>query len=189
MKKALKVGREILIQIIPVAIGVYLGLIVNDWNTGRQTRERKAQSEVLLIQEIKVNMAKIEDGLSYHLMLLDSLEGLVQKESVGFKDLGFWKGTRTPTLYNAAYQSATLSGSINTFSIPEIQSIVEVYSAQQKFTDTNKIALQGLIQQDFYNESKLKQTINFINMMLNDISYAEKDLLDSYKKALRILED
>lgn len=96
MNKALKAGREILIQIIPVAIGVYLGLIVNDWNSNRQAEQRKAQSEELIIQEMKVNRAKVEEALSYHLMLLDSLEGLLQKESPGFKDLGFWNGTRTP---------------------------------------------------------------------------------------------
>lgn len=159
MNKVLKVGREILIQIIPVAIGVYLGLIVNDWNSNRQAQQRKAHSQELLIQEIQLNKAKIEEGLAYHLMLLDSLDGLMQKETPRFKDMNFWEGVRTPTLYNAAYQSATLSSSINTFNLPEIHSIVEVYSAQKKYDDMNLVAMQGLIQQDFNNEDRIKETM------------------------------
>lgn len=189
MSSSLKIGREILVQIVPVAIGVYLGLLVNDWNADRQARDTKAHSQELLIQEIKVNKAKVEETLAYHLMLLDSISVLMQKESPGFKDLGFWQGVRPPTLYSAAYQSATLSGSINTFSLLEIHSIAEAYSAQEKVDDVSLIAMQGLIQQDFYNESQLRRTMNFVRMMLKDISFAEQDLLASYNKALETLTD
>lgn len=189
MHKLLKVGREILVQIIPVAIGVYLGLIVNDWNNNRITRERKIHSRELIAQEIEVNKAKVEEGLQYHLMLLDSLNRLIEKEAVRFKDLGFWQGVRTPTLYSGAYQSATLSNTINSFSIKEIHSIVETYSIQKKYDDMNMIAMQGLIQQDFYNEENLKETLVFLRILLTDLSYSEKNLLASYEQTLNVLEN
>lgn len=53
----------------------------------------------------------------------------------------------------------------------------------------NLVAMQGLIQQDFYNEDRLRETMGFIKMMLTDITYAEKELMDSYKEALQMLEN
>lgn len=69
MKK--KIG-EIILQIIPVMIGVYLGFIVSNWS---ETNKTNSQTELIrknIVAEIKSNKSKIKQVLEYHVMIRDS---------------------------------------------------------------------------------------------------------------------
>lgn len=69
MKK--KIG-YLLLEIIPVMIGVFLGFLISNWAEGRKKTSQTEMPRKNIVGEIKDNMAKIYDVIGYHEMLRDS---------------------------------------------------------------------------------------------------------------------
>lgn len=64
--------KDVLLQIIPVAIGVYLGFFVSNWAEERKANKEASRYIENLIAEVTLNRSKIEALAPYHKMLRDS---------------------------------------------------------------------------------------------------------------------
>ena len=86
MKKHIK---DIILQIIPIAIGVYLGFFVSNWG---EANKRQNQAEKLLESirsEIKNNKNVLKNIVDYHIMLRDSSWYYIQKPNIDSRPLFF----------------------------------------------------------------------------------------------------
>ena len=101
---------DTVIQIVPVALGVYLGLLASNCN---DLRKEEALSERVLAnldREIGHNRDVLLESYPYFSQLLDSLSTLPTDSDQNPASFSFWKGLNPPLLKRAAYESASMTG-------------------------------------------------------------------------------
>lgn len=185
MKK--RIG-ELLFQIIPVMIGVYLGLLASNW---ADDRKMKSETELLrknLIAEVEANKAKIENVIGYHEILRDSARYYSVTKFVN-REPAFFSGVRTSMLTNNAFETGIQTGLINGLTFEEIQFANRVYTLQSSYDDFSKVILSGLITMDFdENEQAMRKIYRFLSISMTDIVIKESQLLAQYDVLLNELQ-
>lgn len=190
MKK--KIG-EIILQIIPVMIGVYLGFVVSNWSEMNKT---KSQTELLrnnIVAEIESNKTKISEVLEYHIMLRDSSQFYQKTIDIDIKKTPpYFKGTRTMTLINSAFDTGIQTGLINRLKFEEIQAINNIYTRQSAYKNFNNLILSGLMTlmtTDFQeNDKGEKKFYSYLAMTMTDVVIQENRLIQNYEELLEKIE-
>lgn len=127
--KPKKILYEIFVLIVPVMLGVYLGLLANNWS---KEREEKKQTEKVLnniLQEINYNEVETNESLNYFRQLRDSIYFSDNRNSLP-SNFSFWKGLNPPLLKNASFQSASLSGLLSRFDLDLLEQLSSIYKLQ-----------------------------------------------------------
>ena len=172
---------ELLFQIIPVMIGVYLGFLVSNWSEGKQ---RKAESQKLvdnMLVEINQNKTRVKQVLDYHQMLRDSSRAILQSNAKLVQP-DYFEGTRRIRLANSAYNTGIQTGIINELSIDKIEIINKVYTFQNDYNQYGNMMMASLINQDFSDqEGDLKKIVRFLSVTMTDLVIKENDLLAGYE--------
>lgn len=185
MKK--KIG-ELLFQIIPVMIGVYLGFWASNW---ADDRKLKSQTELLrknLIAEIQTNKDKIGNVIEYHQMLRDSSRYYSRAENLE-KESNFFSGVRPSILTQNTFETGIQTGLINGLTFEEIQFLNHVYTIQKSYDDFSQLMLSGLITMDSqdYEQARIKM-YRFLSTGMTDIVNIENQLLQEYDTILNELK-
>ena len=175
-----KIG-ELLFQIIPVMIGVYLGFAVSDWS---DNKKRKAQSKMLvenILSEIEFNEKRIKNVVDYHQMLRDSSD--VYSNSIEKNQRPpYFKGTRVVKLTNSAYNTGNQTGIINELPMKQIQILNKLYTYQNDYNDFGNMLLNALVNKDFTKRNKeMGEVVRFLSVTMTDIVIKERDLLEGFK--------
>lgn len=179
---------DLVIQVIPVMIGVFLAFLVSDCSEERRTERKTEQMKDILVAEIKKNREKIQQVAEYHKMLRDSTGYYcLQSDTSGAKPK-FFKGIRNVSLSSGAYESAIQTGLISELELEHIQFVNELYEAQENYNDYNQMLLEGLINQDFSNPEQMQSVMRFISVGMYDVVIKEANLIDAYPKVLKMLE-
>lgn len=178
---------DLILQIIPVMIGVYLGFVISNWG---EDRKKEKQSEVFvnnLISEINLNKAKLQSVIDYHKILRDSSRFYINNQATHSLSTqpDFFKGIRTETLLESAYNTGIQTGIISELDLNRVQTLNQLYAYQQEYNEYIKITLAGLINMDFDNDEKsIKKILLFISVSMTDIIIKEQLLIDSYDNIL-----
>ena len=186
MKK--RIG-ELIFEIIPVMIGVFLGLLVSDWADDRKMRSQTELLKANLVAEIQANKKTIEEIIGYHEMLRDSSRYYSKLESMD-REPGFFAGVRTSLLTSNAFETGVQTGLINGLTFDEIQSLNHVYTLQGSYDDFSKLLLSGLINLEFEgNDRAMKKFYRFVAISMTDVVIKEVQLLQQYGELLNELAD
>jgi len=173
---------ELLFQIIPVMIGVYLGFVVSNLS---EDNKKKNQSKVLienLLAEINVNESQLKAVIEYHKMLRDSSQ-FYANPNHKFRNINFFKGTRVMKLTNSAYNTGIQTGIVNELPLDQIQRINNLYTFQNEYNEFGSLMMASLINKDFAdNEESIRKIIRFLSITMTDIVIKESDLLKGYEK-------
>ena len=176
---------ELILQIIPVMIGVYLGFLVSNWG---DQQKRKNQSIIFvksIVNEIDINNDKLQNKIDYHKMLRDSsnfyLSNYPTKALIEFPD--FFRGIQTSTLIESAYNTGNLTGIISEFEMKKIQSLNQLYTNQKEYNEYAKMTLEGFLNSDFDdNDKSIRKILQFISFTMTDIVIKEDLLIAEYNK-------
>ncbi len=183
-----KIG-EIIIQIIPVMIGVYLGFLVSD---RADVKKRKNQSKILvenILSEIASNSEKIAGVKDYHIMVLDSSR-FYSNPNNKIKSIRFYQGTKTVALGGSAYNTGIQTGILNELPLEKIQSLNQLYTLQSTYNDYAKLILAGFLDKDFSNnEESIRNIARFISITMADVVSLEQMLTDEYESVAKMLEE
>lgn len=180
--------KELLLQIIPVMIGVYLGFVVSNWSERSQKRQ---QTQVLvenLLSEIETNQQTIGRVMDYHKTVLDS--------SIHYTHPGqkiekptFFVGLRIMKLNNSVYQTGIQTGIINELPLEKIQAINRVYTIQKDYDEFRNLILANWFTQDFSgSEEGLRKLARLLSVTFPDIVGFEERLMDGYGRLGEMLE-
>jgi hypothetical protein len=185
-----------LAQLIPVAVGVYLGIVASDWNTER--KQKAAQKEFLnnVQLELLSNKLKLEKAVIYHASIVataDSLKKSLSQETLnkgfwsagGWQLLDNWQGVEVPTLENSVYQTGIISNTLLGLDFKTINTIAQVY----RYQDEYKPLAQKLFTDKIVNlkdESTYYVLGNF--GWLQSLVVSEKELLHQYEISLMHLK-
>ena len=180
---------DLIIQMISVTVGVFLGFAISNWS---ESRKESAKYDTLienLTSEIKTNQAKIEQVIDYHRMVRDSTRYFLnRKEPAPWKPT-FFKGVNTLSLVNSAYQTGIQTGLLNSMDLETYQAINEVYTKQRAYEEFANLLLSGLITMDFENnEASIRKIATFLSISMTDVVIKEEQLLESMGKSLELVE-
>lgn len=179
---------DLLFQIIPVMIGVYLGFVVSNWS---ENRKKDYQANVFisnLRSEIETNRELLESIIDYHIMLRDSSQ-FYSESKTNIKKPGFFQGTRIMKLNSSAYNTGIQTGIINELSIDIIQIINQLYTYQEEYDEFGNMMMSSFINMNFSdNEEDLKKIARFLGITMTDIVIKETGLIEGYESLLNTLD-
>ncbi|MEM6516074.1 MAG: hypothetical protein AAF688_07810, partial [Bacteroidota bacterium] len=125
---------ELMFQIIPVTIGVFLGFLISNWAEKSKTDNKIFIFKKSLVEEIKLNKQKLDKNIDYHIMLRDSAR-YYTVSSAQERSPKFFRGLRTWALTNSAYETGLQTGVINELEFKNIQLVNNSYTLQDSYNE------------------------------------------------------
>ncbi len=189
MKKRKPLVRGLL-QIIPVMIGVFLGLVANNWNENRKINKDKEALTELLSMELNENLKELQEVYNYHKNVQDSF-------ALVFNEVGeipadrlstFWYGMRPPKLKRSCFESAIITGLLNKFEVNAINHLNETYLQQTNIDKYFDKALSSFLNLDMDQLDKTRPMIRKITMILGDVIQSESMLIEKLEETITSLE-
>lgn len=179
---------DILLQIIPVMIGVYLGFVISSWADTNKRKKESAKMVENILFEISSNEKKIKAVAEYHVMVRDSsLHYANTTEKVGKPK--FFEGTRIFTLTNSAYNTGIQTGIINELPLEHIQQLNQLYTYQDEYNNFSNILMSGLINKKFSDkEEDIRDIAMYLSLTMYDVILKEKGLLKEYEEIRALLQ-
>lgn len=185
MKK--RIG-ELFIEIIPVMIGVFLGVAVSNWSASRQQHAKCDAYLKSLIAELDMNASRLSNVVDYHVMLRDSCNYYDRHREKNITKSNFFKGTRTMTLSNSAFQTGVQTGIINDLPLETILSLNAVYTFQDDYNEFGKMILNSIINKSFNSERGRTELTSLLALTMTDVVIQEKRLIDEFNDLKTALE-
>ncbi|TVQ43380.1 MAG: hypothetical protein EA362_11365 [Saprospirales bacterium] len=108
---------NLVLQIIPVMIGVYLGFVISNWDQNRKNQQKVDAFIENIKTEIEDNTAKIIRVVDYHIMLRDSSGFYLDLPPDKLDRPAFFKGIQMPRLMNSAFLTGLQTGMFNDLSV------------------------------------------------------------------------
>ncbi len=176
---------KILLDLIPVAVGVYIGILGSNWNENQKTIEFKDHTIERIRKEIEKNKSLILEVKDYHIMVNEKIKKMPRIES--YKDtisLHFWRGLRIPRLQKSAYQTAMQTGIIGEIEIALLEKINEVYLQIDLYNQFRNTASQGLYANDFSDIKSFNKIASFLGVTMVDLYYLENEIIEKFKTCL-----
>lgn len=181
------------IESVIVAFGVFLGIVISEWNSQRKINNQVDRSLNYIIEEIQTNVTTLENAIAYHKKIsleFDSAMKSLDKNmyfTYYFEDGGFqfnelpsWNGPGMAILNNSAFESAKLGGTLQELDINTLQFISKMYAQQETYTMYGKAVFNKLT--DIHSESKTFDVILILSVMSNDLLYSEQSLKNYLKE-------
>lgn len=111
---------EYLIQITIVIFGVFLGMMLNEWNSDRKASNEQNFALEQILKEIEEHGSWLENTIPYHDTIIHVIDSIVinsDKNALmrpflingGWSQIPKWKGTKIFPLHASAYESAKIS--------------------------------------------------------------------------------
>lgn len=180
-------------QLIPVAIGVYLGIVASDWNTDRKQRATQKEFLTNLYLEMLTNKQKLEKAAAYHASIVasaDSVRKSLNREVLnksfwsagGWRLVKNWQGVQVPTLVGSVYQTGIISNTLLGLDFKTVNTIAQTYNLQQELKDhSHRLFLNKI--GNINNETTADVLGNF--GWLGDLVFYEKELINEYTKSMK----
>lgn len=177
---------DLIFQIIPVMIGVFLAFLVSNWAENSRNKSKRVLFEKTLIAELYLNRESVKNVLDYHMMLRDSSTYYYQQKKIAKTQ--FFEGIGALTLNNSAYETGIQTGLINELSFDQIQLVNNTYTHQKNYNEFGTLILSGLISMNNNEtENKQRKTYRFLSVSMTDLVIKEQQLLAEYDKILNEL--
>ncbi|MEM6525789.1 MAG: hypothetical protein AAF693_18465 [Bacteroidota bacterium] len=152
-----------------------------------------------IISEIESNKIDLEKKVDYHLTVSKRLNDYVSSDSL-WNTLKYEtgiqavfqlmdKGIYNPNLRSGAWNSAMLSGTVNSFDFKQLNILSDIYQLQEEGPKSVwKVIAQALVATDSYDPKNAKRLAHMLNTAFLQLHYQEKSLIDSYEYALENLQ-
>lgn len=190
--------KQILYDLLPVAVGVFLALWVNQMTESRALEQEKGKSLEAIVNEVHRNTKLIIDRFPYHRRLYDSLKESMDRnwntpvKAADFKptfQLGFRNGLAIyPPLNETAWESVKIGNAVSLIEYDLRRSLYECYSNIEQLKFQEKTTLDRM---NSYNGNCLDASIKPSDIMYFSSSLA--DLLIQQRRQIiigyTILED
>ncbi len=111
-------------------LGVYLGLLANNWNNQKEENKQTEKALENLSQEVKYNHITTEESLDYFKQLRDTIHMLDNRNTLP-SSFSFWKGLNPPLFKNASFRATFLSGVMSKLDMDLLEKLTGVYELQE----------------------------------------------------------
>ena len=195
MKIKLKTITKYLIELLIVAFGVFLGIIVSE-QRGQQKIEQDVNKAInYILEELEVNRQSLESTIAYHEMIKKNLKALkptlseqdqfksfYSNENFSYQDIEGWQGIQLPFLESIAYEGAKISGMTQHMDLELLNIISRVYRYQEFNVELGESILQRMMKLD--SDTKTIDAIWIVESLTGDVLLNEKNLLKLLDKSI-----
>lgn len=184
-----KIALNVLNQIIPIMIGVYLGFALNNFGEDRQLKRQADTFRNMLRTEIGENLEELEGVRPYHAQLLEDFSGLLHSDDLkkAFEEYSL-KGLRPGFVNGSAFNTGIQTGVIQQFDLNLIQLLNRLYTLQEKYNSFNESMIASLSSRAFpETEKEIRSVLISVSMSMTDVHQFEQELIRSYQLVLEQL--
>lgn len=198
MKTFFKGFKQRLAELLVIAFGVVLGMVLNQWNNNRQVSNNTQKTKEHILSELDLNITRLEETISYHEELcisIDEFKSEIPEDEFlkpyyltkykHFKISG-WKGPRLAGLENIVFESAKINGFFQEVDIDQTQLIARAYMQQDAYLDFSRSSINRLITID--SGTKLIDVVGTLELICSDVLNQEKYLLRNLTSIKESLE-
>ena len=132
--------KDVILPLFVTMMGIYLGLLLNQWQNNQSEKTLKKTIETQIEQEVKENLKLLLTKNAYHaksLHLANHYDSL-KKDSLSHF-FNHWKGLSPSFLKRTAFESANASGSFKAFHYDDYHKISSLYTAQAILEKVNEL--------------------------------------------------
>src|SRR5262245_37268501 len=179
---------ELLIEVALVGVGVFLGLLANQWHEDRQHRELADSTLRYFREEIMVNKRAIEKVQPYHVALNGEVGKFLNSEGPKstqvFQSAVHFRGVEPVEFERTAWDLALATQSFSYLPPQLAYAISRVYTRQQAFQTLQNGFLQAVLAPTTFAATDVTGLATSINMYLVDVNIQEPQLIALYDQLL-----
>ncbi|MBT30401.1 MAG: hypothetical protein CMO01_12140, partial [Thalassobius sp.] len=172
---------KILIDMIPVVLGILIALIINDWRAERANARFLNKVLVSIESELKENEKELDEKIAEHINLLDSISFYMADETVSINDivtkLG---GIRGVNIKNTSWKSF-INPNIELVDYKIISNLTDIEEGKESLKLQSAKLLDMMYSIIDKSDKKDKQIFKLI---ISDLLYTEKLLLEYHQEFL-----
>jgi hypothetical protein len=183
---------ELLIEVVLIGVGVFLGLLANQWHDDRQHRELANATLRYFHEEILVNRQALEKVRPYHVALSREVGSFLQlegpKTTQRFQSTVHFRGVEPVQFERTAWDLALATQSFAYLPPRLAYAISRVYTRQQAFQTLENGFLQAVLAPTTYNTPDVTGLVASMDMYLRDVTIQEPQLITLYDQLLPQIE-
>lgn len=185
-------------QLLIVIAGVFLGMLLTEWNLSRKTSNKVD----IAINQIKIELVNnqkiLEDGINHKRPFFFSLDSLEQNMSEEVKrELFFeepfrerfpqWKGIGGGRLDDSMYETAKFSDVIPEMDIELVREIAKVYNTQRIYNGLRETLINRFLEMN--SSTTYADALRLMQQIRQELGSYEFKLQEEYKIALEKLDN
>ena len=174
----MKALKKVLLDIIPVIVGVLIALFVNDLKQNKEDKDFIGQMLNSIDDEMQLNKEDFDSTLIAQQALIDTIKTYVYDEKVSIRDILVKEGIKVPLLKNSIWKSFNNS-KIELIDFKLVSVLTEI-EEQRVFMN---MVINGInnFSSDYALVTESDKKILFI-MRLEDLIDLEKQILGSFSE-------
>ena len=186
---------RLLVEVVLIVLGVFLGLFVNEMRIEQRDRSRTQGALERIKTELQANQGRITRISDHHVAVRDSLHMFLSQPDFlenppSLQEL--WPamsgGFGVPEVQDHAWTLANRQGALEHMDITTATILSQTYSLQEFYTDKYE-----RLSDNFYIAANIGPgsragLVIALALLANDIVNHEEDLTEGYAQALEILE-
>ena len=169
-------------------LGVYLGLLANNWNNERVNKQQTEEVLQHILREVNNNEVSILESLDYFKQLRDSIHQLDNRNALP-SNFSFWKGLNPPLLKDASFQSASLSGVLSRLNIDLLEQLTYVYKLQDDLELQSNTYIQSVTNNIGDDNFTNKKHLIILENYAHDQVSTEEKLVIELKKVKQLISE
>ena len=190
---------HLMVEAILIVFTVLLALTLNEWRTNVKERKIKDKALKNIISEIRSNKEDIESKLDYHLQTSEKIRLYMSNDSLwtslnpssGIEAVStiMTRGIANPNLQSGAWNSAVLSGVVNSFEYDVLYELSNLYQIQENGPNSTWKIMAGFFSESSsFDPANARQVTMKFQLAFRELYSQERSLLKDYEKALSLLE-
>lgn len=192
--------RYLLVEALLIVFTVSLALALNEWRANVKANEIRDKAHGNILREIKSNKKDLENKLDYHnksvmrissYLASDSLLNTVEGKPVTEVLMMLMpQGILQPELQSGAWNSAVLSGVINSFDYEVLYTLSDLYQTQEDGPNSTWKTMAAIFfEPDTFDSKNIKQLLFRMQLGFGELYSQEKSLLIDFDKAIKEMEE
>lgn len=179
---------KLLVEVVLVALGVFLALLADQWREDRQHRENAREILSYFREEIAANQKALQSERAYHEKLLQDIQSFetsdASKTLPSFFTGVHYSGLHPITLEQTARDLALANQSFSYLKPQLAYAIARVYTRQQALQTLQNSFLQSAFTPSSFATPDASGLVTAMKTYLADVNILEPDLLRMYNDLL-----
>ena len=172
--------KKILIDMIPVCIGILLALVINGWRETQYDKNYLKSSIEYIVLENEANIQELEYALKRQVTFMDTLSIYLDDETVTLSDvIRKVKGVYTPDLKSTTWEFLIQDSKHTLVSYAFVNKLAEIEKYENLIERYNEKVGEMIFQTGFFNDPDLKRVCY---ILFSDLGQTEKSFVESLKE-------
>lgn len=167
--------KKILVDIIPVLVGILLALFINNWQQSRAEKNYIQNSVVSIIKENEANILELNEALRRQTIFMDTLEAYLDDDQYTLADvIKKARGVYTPDLKSTTWKFLVQDSKHTLVSYELINRLAEIEKYEVLVNRYNTKLGDIIFQPAFFDDPRMK---NVCGILFSDFQGVENSLV------------